>query len=143
MSFGGLTEGSVGTRFGVIREIVTTREFASQISGKKVKSSNPKAVVAVTIDNQLLHPRVDIEYSMHRAWVWRKDSGKKTTIDTVNMSFKKILHTVQDQIREVDIEMDKANYDAFRKQQQKYILDGIKYWEDKHKQMIKEMGQSM
>lgn len=44
---------------------LTPREFASQINGKKVKSSNPKAVVAVTIDNELLHPRVDIEYSMH------------------------------------------------------------------------------
>lgn len=43
---------------------LTPREFASQINGKKVKSSNPKAVVAVTIDNELLHPRVDIEYSM-------------------------------------------------------------------------------
>ena len=59
------------------------------------------------------------------------------------MSFKKILHTVQDQIREVEIEMDKANFDAFRKQQEKYILEGIKGWENKHKQMIKEMGKSM
>lgn len=66
MSFGGLTEGSVGTRFGVIRIDNCPREFASQINGKKVKSSNPKAVVAVTIDNELLHPRVDIEYSMCR-----------------------------------------------------------------------------
>ena len=39
--------------------------------------------------------------------------------------------------------MDKASYDAFRKQQEKYILEGIKHWEDKHKQMIKEMGKSM
>lgn len=59
------------------------------------------------------------------------------------MSFKKILHTIQDQLREVEIEMDKASYDAFRKQQEKYILEGIKHWEDKHKQMIKEMGKSM
>ena len=66
MSFGGLTEGSVGTRFGVIGNVHFNREFASQINGKKVKSSNPKAVVAVTIDNELLHPRVDIECSMCR-----------------------------------------------------------------------------
>ena len=65
----------------------------------------------------------------------------KSSIDTVNMSFKKILHTIQDQIREVEIDMDKANYEAFRKQQEKYILDGIKSW--KHKQTIKEMGKSM
>ena len=67
----------------------------------------------------------------------------KSSIDTVNMSFKKILHTIQDQIREVEIDMDKANYEAFRKHQEKYILDGIKSWENKHKQMIKEMGKSM
>ena len=67
----------------------------------------------------------------------------KSSIDTVNMSFKKILHTIQDQIREVEIDMDKADYEAFRKQQEKYILDGIKSWENKHKQMIKEMGKSM
>lgn len=66
VSFGGLTEGSVGTRFGVIGNVHFNREFASQINGKKVKSSNPKAVVAVTIDNELLHPRVDIECSMCR-----------------------------------------------------------------------------
>ena len=65
VSFGGLTEGSVGTRLEMTEHALTPREFASQINGKKVKASNPKAVVAVTINNELLHPRVDIEYSMH------------------------------------------------------------------------------
>ena len=39
------------------------REFATQISGKKVKASNPKATVTVTINNELLHPSVEVEYS--------------------------------------------------------------------------------
>ncbi len=39
------------------------REFASQISGKKVKQSNPKAVVDVEIDNELVHPKVNVEFS--------------------------------------------------------------------------------
>ena len=39
------------------------REFATQISGKKVKASNPKAVVNVTINNELLNPSVEVEYS--------------------------------------------------------------------------------
>ena len=39
------------------------REFASQISGKKVKQSNPKAVVDVEIDTELVHPKVNVEFS--------------------------------------------------------------------------------
>ncbi|KAK8802613.1 hypothetical protein WA171_006289, partial [Blastocystis sp. BT1] len=120
VSFGGLTEGSVGTR-----------EFASQISGKKVKQSNPKAVVDVEIDNELVHPKVNVEFI----------NGQKSCIDTTNLSFKKILHTVQDEIRAIELEMDKDNWDKFRQQQQTYILSGIKEWEEKHKQMIKELNQ--
>jgi len=37
--------------------------------------------------------------------------------------------------------MDKDNWDKFRQQQQTYILSGIKEWEEKHKQMIKELNQ--
>ena len=65
-------------------------------------------------------------------------SGRKSTIDTTNMSFKKILHTVEDELHLVDQELDKKNYDQFRKQQETYILGGIKEWEEKHKKMIKE-----
>ena len=65
-------------------------------------------------------------------------SGRKNTIDTTNMSFKKILHMVEDELHLVDQELDKANYDKFRKQQESFILGGIKEWEEKHKRMIKE-----
>lgn len=41
------------------------REFASQISGKKVKQSNPKAVVEVAINNALVYPKVDVEFSKY------------------------------------------------------------------------------
>ena len=43
--------------------VFTHREFATQISGKKVKASNPKAAVNVTINTELLHPSVEVEYS--------------------------------------------------------------------------------
>ena len=68
-------------------------------------------------------------------------NGQKSCIDTTNLSFKKILHTVQDEIRAIELEMDKDNWDKFRQQQQTYILSGIKEWEEKHKQMIKELNQ--
>lgn len=49
---------------------------------------------------------------------------------------------VQDEIRAVEMDMDKVNVEKFRQQQQQYILSGIKKWEEKHKQMIKELNQS-
>ena len=58
---------------------------------------------------------------------------------TTNLSFKKILHLVQDQICEVDLEINKDIYDKYREQQQKYILSEITRWEEKHKAMIKEL----
>ena len=54
------------------------------------------------------------------------------------MSFKKILHTVQDELLEVNQEMDIKNFDAFRKQEHDYIMSEIKKWEEKHKATIKE-----
>ena len=54
------------------------------------------------------------------------------------MSFKRILHMVQDEMMEVENEMDKANYDKFRAQEHDYIMSEIKRWEDLHKKMIKE-----
>jgi len=45
---------------------------------------------------------------------------------------------VEDELHLVDQELDKANYDKFRKQQESFILGGIKEWEEKHKRMIKE-----
>ena len=41
------------------------REFASQISGKKVKQSNPKDAVEVAINNALVYPKVDVEFSKY------------------------------------------------------------------------------
>ena len=60
-------------------------------------------------------------------------------MSTTSMSFKQILHTIQDELREVDLEADKENYDKFRKVQQDYIFGGIKKWEQKHLAMIKEL----
>ncbi|KAK8818522.1 hypothetical protein WA577_003825, partial [Blastocystis sp. JDR] len=114
--FGGLSEGSTGTR-----------EFASQISGKRVKNSNPKASVNIVINNELTNPKVEVEYA----------NGFKSSKDTTNMSFKRILHMVQDEMMEVENEMDKANYDKFRAQEHDYIMSEIKRWEDLHKKMIK------
>lgn len=45
---------------------------------------------------------------------------------------------VEDELHFVDQELDQKNYDQFRKQQETFILGGIKEWEEKHKKMIKE-----
>lgn len=63
-------------------------------------------------------------------------SGRKNKIDTTNMSFKKIVHVIEDELHLVEQELDKGNYDTFRKQQETYILAGIKEWEEKHKKMV-------
>ena len=114
------------------------REFASQITGKRVRNSNPKAVVDVKIDNELLKPRVEVEYCWCAWFSLLVVNCHKSSTDTTNMSFKKILHTVQDEILEVQLEADKANFDKFRQQNHNYIMSEIKRWEDLHKQMIKE-----
>lgn len=105
-----------------------------------MKASNPKAILNVEVDNELVHPKVSIEYC--KFWnlsIYSIVNGRKTDMDTTNMSFKQILHTIQDELREVDLEADKENYDKFRKLQQDYILGGIKKWEQKHLAMIKEL----
>ena len=45
---------------------------------------------------------------------------------------------IQDEMNEVGMEMDKANFDKFRAQEHDYIMSEIKRWEDLHKKMIKE-----
>ena len=105
-----------------------------------MKVSNPKAVVNVEVDNELVHPKISIEYcKLVRIIDDSLVNGRKTDMSTTNMSFRQILHTIQDELREVDLEADKENYDKFRKMQQDYILGGIKKWEQKHLAMIKEL----
>lgn len=105
-----------------------------------MKASNPKAILNVEVDNELVHPKVSIEYcKLCNLSLYSLVNGRKTDMDTTNMSFKQILHTIQDELREVDLEADKENYDKFRKLQQDYILGGIKKWEQKHLAMIKEL----
>ena len=120
ISYGGLTEGTTGTM-----------EFAAQISGKKVRKSNPKAEVHVIINNELLYPKVAVEYF----------NGRKTDMTTTNMSFKQILHAIEDEICVVNQEAEKEYYDKFRVLQHDYIMGGIKMWEQKHKEMIKELNE--
>ena len=59
---------------------------------------------------------------------------------TTNMSFKQILHAIEDEICVVNQEAEKEYYDKFRVLQHDYIMGGIKMWEQKHKEMIKELN---
>lgn len=69
-------------------------------------------------------------------------NDRKSELIPTNMSFKQILHTIQDELLVVNQEIEKKHYDAFRKQEQDYILSEIKMWDDKHKEMIKELKQN-
>lgn len=91
------------------------------------------------IDNELQYPKIDIVYGMGWSDCFIIVNDHKSTLIPTNMSFKKILHTVQDELLEVTQQMDIKNYDAFRKQEHDYIMAEIKKWENKHKEAIKEL----
>lgn len=106
-----------------------------------MKNSNPKAIVDIKIDNELQYPKIEIVYGKCTSCWLRIANDYKSTMIPTNLSFKKILHNIQDELLQVGEQMDIKNFDAFRKQEHTYIMSEIKKWEDKHKEMIKEMQQ--
>lgn len=96
----------------------------------------------IKIDNELQYPKINVVYSMVVILFLSLVNDRKSELIPTNMSFKQILHTIQDELLVVNQEIEKKHYDAFRKQEQDYILSEIKMWDDKHKEMIKELKQN-
>lgn len=96
----------------------------------------------IKIDNELQYPKINVVYSMVVMLFLSLVNDRKSELIPTNMSFKQILHTIQDELLVVNQEIEKKHYDAFRKQEQDYILSEIKMWDDKHKEMIKELKQN-
>lgn len=107
-----------------------------------MKNTNPKAIVDVKIDNELQYPKINVVYSMCNVIFLSVVNDRKSELIPTNMSFKQILHTIQDELLVVNQEIEKKHFDAFRKQEQNYILSEIKMWDEKHKDMIKELKQN-
>lgn len=107
-----------------------------------MRNTNPKAILDIKIDNELQYPKINVVYSMVVLYFLSLVNDRKSELIPTNMSFKQILHTIQDELLVVNQEIEKKHYDAFRKQEQNYILSEIKMWDDKHKEMIKELKQN-
>ena len=67
-------------------------------------------------------------------------NDRKAEHVTTNLSFKKILHIIQDELLENE-QLTDTNYELFRKQEHDYVMSEIKKWEDLHKAQIKKLNQ--